>query len=87
MLRRSLLCALAFCAVVSLAGCGVDRLTGPNVGNDRGTLAGTLGDHPRTDDDPNGGIPGADPVVEAPGVASDTLRTGDDGDGGRPRTD
>jgi hypothetical protein len=86
MLRRSLLFALALCALVSLAGCGADRLTGPQVGDARDSHAGTLGDHPRTDDYPGGG-PGADPVIEAPVEAYDTLRTGDDGDSGRARTD
>jgi hypothetical protein len=84
MLRRSVMFALALCALVALAGCGANRLAGPQLDSARGSLAGTLGDHPRTDDNP-GGSPGADPVVAAPGSTSDTLRTG--GDGGRPRSD
>jgi hypothetical protein len=90
MLRRSLLFALALSALVSLAGCGANRLTGPQLGDVHRTGAGTMGDHPRTDDPP-GGTPGVDPVVAAPSSSADTLRTGDgggdDGGGGRPRTD
>jgi hypothetical protein len=89
MLRRSLLCALALCALVSLESCGANRLAGPQVGGSRGDVAGSLGDHPRTDpgnpDDPMVG-----PVTQAPEAASDSLRTGGGGGdripGGR-RTD
>ena len=89
MLRHSILFAIALCAVVSLAGCGANRLTGPQLGDAHQPAAGALGDHPRTDDPP-GGTPGIDPVVAAPGSSADSLRTGDgggDGGGGRPRTD
>jgi hypothetical protein len=88
MLRRSLLCALALCALVSLESCGANRLAGPPVADARGGVAGSLGDRPRTDpgnpDDPMVG-----PVTQAPEAASDSLRAGGGGDripGGR-RTD
>lgn len=36
MLRQSMLSVLALGALVSLAGCGGDRLTGPPLGDDGG---------------------------------------------------
>ena len=75
MLRRLMLCALALCALIALASCGLDRITGPQVVDARGSVAAPMDE--RTDDGGGGGGGGIDPTVEG-GSAADTLRAGDD---------
>lgn len=75
-MRRLIGFAVALLALVALSGCGIERLTGPQV--DVSSLNRTDGTYsPRRDDDPKD-----PPPVDAGGSigsASDSLRAGDDG--------
>ena len=74
-MRRHMRCAIALLALVALSGCGIERLTGPQV--DLGTSDRTGSRfEPVREDDPK------DPPPVDPGgaieTATDTLRAGGD---------
>ena len=74
MRRQMMRSALALFALLALSGCGVERLTGPQVDVGTGGRSGGMFS-PRREDDPKD-LP-ADPggVI---GSAADTLRAGED---------
>ena len=75
-MRRLIGFAVALLALVALSGCGIERLTGPQV--DAASLNRTGSTYaPSRDDDPKDPPPvdGGGSI----GSASDSLRTGDDG--------
>ncbi len=68
--------ALALVALLALSGCGVERLTGPQVDvTSLDRAAGRL--EPRRDDDPRDPPP-ADPASGPIGTAADSLLANDD---------
>ena len=87
MLRRLVLCALALCAFAALEGCGVSRVTGPQLDTNsdraRPTLSarkyGTDGSPPR-DDDGGRGTGQVNTAFGAGGIEADSLAVaGSDG--------
>ena len=85
MLRRLMLVSLALCALAALAGCGVNRIAGPQVNPEARSaarrparpLGADPNSHPREGDN---GEPtfGGEPPTYAPAAGADSLSAGDD---------